>query len=120
MIVEVVDITEPVTPPRPRKYPRDPSHTHAGASTYSTQFNKEWISIFDHIGQVMSDPCKFRCLACNKTLSCSHMGKKDVSRHVDSKMHKESVKGLQNQRQLTSAADNKVLVQQHMSLCLIP
>ena len=32
----------------------------------------------------------FYCNICNKSVSCEHMGEADVSRHVDSEMHRKT------------------------------
>lgn len=35
----------------------------------------------------------FYCNICNKSVSCEHMGEADVSRHVDSEMHRKNLRG---------------------------
>ena len=51
---------------------------------------------------------QYRCLACNKSLSCSHQGKADVERHTKSDQHKQAVKLLKDQTTFESGDTNEV------------
>ena len=44
---------------------------------------------------------RFRCNICDKKLKCSHMGKRDVFMHCESKSHLEQAKLLKSQTRLS-------------------
>lgn len=50
------------------------------------------------------DPRSFRCLACCRTLSCSHMGKADITRHIETAGHKAAACALESQQKLNEVS----------------
>jgi len=72
----------------------------AGAAVYKTKFNDQWTKIWEFICKVPGDAYKFRCTIRSRNISCSHMGKADVERHIGKEMHKRNVKSAHSQRKL--------------------
>ena len=71
-----------------------------GASTYQTKFKSEWKKTWPFLQEVKNDPYKFLCTICNRQVSCGHMGKTDVERHISKTMHKSNAKCMKSQSTL--------------------
>lgn len=107
-IAETVDETtakkarveQPVTKPR---YGSIPVHTrkakfmrkYQGAAVYKSKFQLEWQRKWPCITSMKDKPNYFYCTVCAKTVSCGHQGEKDVTRHMDSVLHKKNVSSVQ-------------------------
>jgi len=72
----------------------------SGAAVYKTKFNSEWTKAWAFICEVPGNTYKFRCTICSRDISCSHMGKADVERHISKEMHKANAKSACSQRKL--------------------
>jgi hypothetical protein len=72
-----------------------------GAAKYKSKFQKAWAAKYPGIAPVKGDDCMFRCCVCNRTISCSHQGEADVTRHVLTDSH---IKLLNAQKQQPSAS----------------
>ena len=72
----------------------------AGAGTYQTKFKDEWTKTWPFIQEVKKDAYKFLCTICNRQVSCGHMGKTDVERHIGKEMHKSNAKSMKSQSTL--------------------
>ncbi|XP_078538685.1 uncharacterized protein LOC144823755 [Lissotriton helveticus] len=62
-----------------------------GARYYKTKFDMAWIKSGPFKGIIVpikNDSNFFRCLICEKNVSCSHQGIYDVKRHVSGKAHR--------------------------------
>ncbi|XP_069080247.1 uncharacterized protein [Pleurodeles waltl] len=62
-----------------------------GARYYKTKFDMAWIKTGPFKGVIVpvkNDSSFFRCLICEKNVSCSHQGIFDVKRHVSGKAHR--------------------------------
>ena len=86
-----------------------------GASAYQTKFNADWTKTWPFVQAVKNDAYKFLCTICNRQVSCGHMGRCDVERHISKVMHKSNVKSMQSQSTLTfqaasSSVSEKVIV----------
>ena len=79
------DELSPSSPKRQRK-------ATAGAAVYKTKFKNEWTKTCSFIFAVPRNAYKFRCTICSRDISCSHMGRADVERHIGKDMHKANVK----------------------------
>lgn len=77
----------------------DKSRKYAGAAKYKCSYKKEWETEYP-IQQVTGDQYKFRCIPCQRIISCDHQGKKDVSIHCDTDTHKRSIVNLRTQTTL--------------------
>ena len=71
-----------------------------GAAVYKTKFKNEWMKTWPFICGVPGNTYKFRCTICSRDISCSHMGRADVERHIGKDMHKANVKSAHSQRKL--------------------
>ena len=71
-----------------------------GAAVYKTKFKSEWTKTWPFICGVPGNAYKFRCIICSRDISCSHMGRADVERHIGKDMHKANVKSAHSQRTL--------------------
>jgi len=69
-----------------------------GAAMYKTKFNKDWMKKWPFICEVPNNVFKFRCTMCSRDVSCAHVEKNDVERHISKAMHKANVKALHSQR----------------------
>ena len=74
-----------------------------GAGSYKTKFNKEWTKEYPFIQASTNSIYKFYCTMCSRDVSCGHMGRADVERHIGKTMHKMNVKALHRQRTLNFA-----------------
>ena len=63
-----------------------------GAAAYRTKFNKEWMQKYLFIREVRGDAYSFLCTICERQVSCSHQGKRDVELHIGKAMHQANVK----------------------------
>ena len=72
-----------------------------GAGTYLTRFNKDWTKTWPFIQEVKNNAYKFLCTVCSRQVSCGHMGKCDVERHICKEMHKANAKSMKSQSTLT-------------------
>ena len=73
---------------------------HAGAGKYHTRFHREWTKIWPFfIVEIRDNPFVFQCTLCLRQISCRHMDKADVERHISTPMHVSNVIRLQNQLQ---------------------
>lgn len=77
------------------------SRKFSGAAQYKTKFQHTWQEKWPFATPVLGDPHSFRCAVCNKLVSCSHQGEKDVSRHHNSSQHQMNVTALGNTRKLS-------------------
>ena len=66
---------------------RDEIITHSGSKTYPSVFKPEWSQIYPCINKGTTKK-HFWCDVCRMEMKCSHQGKSDVSRHVESVKHK--------------------------------
>ena len=58
---------------------------------FSCKFKSEWVEKFDNeIRSIPTNVYTFFCIICDKAISCEHMGEADVSRHIQSAMHKRN------------------------------
>lgn len=71
-----------------------------GAAVYKTKFKNEWTKTWPFICGVPGNAYKFRCTICSRDISCTHMGRADVERHIGKDMHKANVKSAHSQRKL--------------------
>ena len=53
-----------------------------GAGTYQTRFSMDWTRTQPFIREVKNNLYKFMCSICNRQVSCGHMGRCDVERHI--------------------------------------
>ena len=60
----------------------------SGAARYKTKFQHAWQEKWPFATPVQGDPHSFLYNLCNKLVSCSHQGERDVSRHYQSTQHK--------------------------------
>jgi hypothetical protein len=91
---DLTDEEEDETMPGPSK------RAKTGAGTYQTKFKVEWKKSWPFIQEVKNDPYKFLCTLCNRQVSCGHMGKTDVERHIGKAMHKSNAKSMKSQSTL--------------------
>ena len=77
------------------------------AFQYKSRFKNEWKKQWPFISSVSGSPYCFRCNVCNKELSCSHQGVKDIKDHIATQKHQQLAKSLPTQQRLNfmSAAD---------------
>ena len=95
--VLVSDKEEDETRPGPSK--RAKSAT--GAGKYHTRFHCEWTKIWPFIVEISDNPFMFQCTLCLRRVSCEHMGKADVERHISTPMHVSNAKATKSQSTLT-------------------
>jgi hypothetical protein len=94
-IPEEEDLEFDETAPAPSK------RAKTGAGNYLTKFNVNWTKTWPFIQAVKTDSYKFLCTVCNRQVSCGHMGKCDVERHISKEMHKSIAKSMQTQATLS-------------------
>ncbi len=82
------DISEEENIPGPSKKAK------SGAGSYLTKFNGDWTKTWPFIQAVKNDAFKFLCTVCCRQVSCGHMGKCDVERHIRNVLHKSNVKSM--------------------------
>ena len=75
-----------------------------GASRYRTKFNKAWITTFLFVHEVQGDAHSFYCTMCKRSVSCGHMGRHDMERHIGLATHKASMKAAKSQSTLSFAS----------------
>ena len=71
-----------------------------GAAVYKSKFHDAWTKEFPFIRKVQSNRHSFFCTVCNREVSCSHMDKSDVERHVQKQFHKDNEKALRTQQKI--------------------
>lgn len=80
---------------------------HTGSATYNCKFNSDWKQEFPCIQPARNDPHSFFCSVCERSFTCHHSGRGDVTSHIGSQRHKlkaEAVQeSLRNQRTLSFA-----------------
>ncbi|KAL9978149.1 hypothetical protein ACROYT_G015636 [Oculina patagonica] len=81
----------PLATPKKLKYTGSFLQTH-----FSNTWTQQWLGIVAVHGM----STKFRCTACNWTLSCAKQGIKDVKDHLDTKAHQNHAKQLRKQSTL--------------------
>ena len=81
--------------PRPSKITK-----RKGAATYKTKF-KAWLKMWPFGREVCDDAHSFHCTICRQDVSCSHMGKRDVERHIGLAIHQANVKSAKSQPMLS-------------------
>lgn len=93
-------------PPPAKKFKNLKSLT--GAATYKSKYNPIWQQDFPCIQPVVGDPHSFYCSVCEKSLTCHHSGKGDVTDHLKSQRHKGKAESkqaaLRNQSTLSFAS----------------
>lgn len=82
--------------PRPSKITK-----RKGAATYKTKLNKAWLKTWLFVCEVRDDALSFHCTICKRNVSCSHMGKRDVERHIGLAIHQANVKSAKSQPMLS-------------------
>ena len=78
----------------------------SGAAVYNSKFQSSWTEKWPFIMCVKENPNSFRCSLCLKTLSCSHQGERDVTRHISSAQHTKNAKSFKNMVPLSSSGKN--------------
>ncbi len=68
----------------------------SGAAIYNSRFQSSWSKKWPFVVGVKDNPSTFRCNVCSKTLSCSHQGERDVTRHISSVQHQHRAKSVRN------------------------
>lgn len=58
-----------------------------GAAVYRTKFKKAWTEMYPFVHEVRGDKYSFLCTICKRQISCGHMGRHDVERHINKAMH---------------------------------
>ena len=71
-----------------------------GAAVYRTKFKKAWTKTYPFIHEVRGDKYSFQCTICKRQVSCGHMGRHDVERHINKAMHQSNVKAAKSQATL--------------------
>ena len=71
-----------------------------GAAVYQTKFKKAWTKTYPFIHEVGGDKYSFQCTICKRQVSCGHMGRHDVERHINKAMHQSNVKAAKSQATL--------------------
>ena len=99
--------------PRPSKITK-----RKGAATYKTKFNKTWSKTWPFICEVREDAHSFHCTICRRNVSCSHMGKRDVERHIGLAIHQANVKSAKSQPMLSFQPASSTLLEKVMKLPL--
>jgi hypothetical protein len=54
------------------------------------KYKSEWEKLYP-VRNVKNDPHSFLCISCNKQISCSHQGLKDIKDHCSREAHKVQV-----------------------------
>lgn len=70
---------------------------YQGAATYKSKFQKEWTQAYPFLREVQDS---FFCTICGRNVSCSHMGRADVERHIGKPMHQANAKSRKTQSTL--------------------
>ena len=85
------------------------SKAKSGAALYKTKYQKCWQQRWPFAVAVKDNPYAFRCTVCNKVISCSHQGERDVSRHADAANHKHNIEIIKKNQRLSfrSTADSQ-------------
>ena len=81
-------------------HPKRAKLSKKGAAVYKSKFNDAWTKEFPFIRKVQSNRRSFFCTVCNREVSCSHMCKSDVERHVQKQFHKDNAKALRTQQKI--------------------
>lgn len=72
------------------------------------------------LAEIPGDKHHFRCLACQKTNSCGHMGEADVKRHINSNHHQSCLRNESNSRssqlKLTDNGSQVIIVYANLSM----
>ncbi|XP_078535996.1 uncharacterized protein LOC144822404 [Lissotriton helveticus] len=69
---------------------RKSSEKKSGERYYRTKFDLSWMQAEQYKGiivPVKTDPYSFRCLICEKIVSCGHQGEFDLKRHISGRVH---------------------------------
>lgn len=72
--------------------PRKKTRSLKGAATYKCKFNTIWQSEFPCVQPTKGDPHSFYCSVCEKSLTCHHSGKADVTEHLKTQRHLDKAK----------------------------
>ena len=72
-----------------------------GSATYQVKFKKEWQKIWPSI-TAGTTPHYFWCNICRVERKCSHMGKRDIIRHINSDGHQKKQKDIQTNQSVKS------------------
>ena len=83
-----------------------------GAAVYRTKFNPQWKDKFPFIAKVPDDNYSFYCNICKRSVKCSHMGIRDVERHVGNQMHVCNVKAARGQCTINFPRQDSTLAEQ--------
>ncbi len=89
------DHAGPASPPK-----RPKTSKMKGAAVYRTKFNKAWTKTYPFVHEVQGDMYSFHCAICKRHVSCSHMGRHDVERHIGKALHQANVKAARSQSTL--------------------
>jgi hypothetical protein len=69
----------------------NPARAKAGSARYKCTFDVEWTKIWPFIVKGQNTSC-FWCNTCRIESKCTHQGKRDVQRHIDSAGHQSKTK----------------------------
>ena len=76
------------------------------AATYKYKFKEEWSKQYP-ISRSDSNPYAFYCIPCKRSVSCSHQGFSDVTKHCKGLTRVSFAKAIKNNRSITTfLADN--------------
>ena len=91
-----------------------------GAAVYKTRYNQSWQVKWPFILPVKGNPHSFHCTVCNRDVSCSHQGERDVLRHSSSDLHKKNTKAMKGVQKLNfgSSSEAKKL-QDGVNVCAV-
>lgn len=72
-----------------------------GAATYRSKFQRKWQLSWPCIAPVQNNPHSFECTLCKRTVSCGHMGEREVKRHIESAHHQKNLKSMKHIKPLS-------------------
>lgn len=85
---------------------------YTGSATYKCKFNPVWQQEFPCVKPARDDPNSFFCSVCERTFTCHHSGKGDITSHIGSQRHKLKAEctqaSLRNQRTLSFASSGSL------------
>ena len=91
-----------------------------GAAVYKTRYNQSWQVKWPFILPVKGNPHSFHCTVCNRDVSCSHQGERDILHHSSSDLHKKNAKAMKGVQKLNfgSSSEAKKL-QDGVNVCAV-